>query len=108
MKVLDVGCGSGADLKPYGEAGCEMYGIDLFPSMLERARIKFGGSADLRLCDAAHVPFQGRFFDLVLSTYTLHEIPYNKRSLVINEMEYELYYGVAENVCVWECPGCSA
>ncbi len=86
MKVLDVGCGTGADLKSYGEAGCEMYGIDLSPSMLERAQIKFGGSADLRLCDAAHTPFQDRFFDLVLSTYTLHEIPYKKRSSVINEM----------------------
>ena len=65
---------------------CEIYGIDLSPSMLERAQIKFGESADLRLCDAAHTPFQDRFFDLVLSTYTLHEIPYKKRSSIINEM----------------------
>jgi ubiquinone/menaquinone biosynthesis C-methylase UbiE len=86
MKVLDVGCGTGADLKPYGEAGCEMYGIDLSPSMLGRARNKFGRSADLRLGDAAHMPFQDRFFDLVLSSYTLHEMPNNRRSSVINEM----------------------
>ena len=86
MKVLDVGCGTGADLKPYGEAGCEMYGIDLSPSMLGRARNKFGGSADLRLGDAAHMPFQDRFFDLVMSSYTLHEMPNNRRSYVINEM----------------------
>ena len=86
MKVLDVGCGTGADLKPYGEGGCEMYGIDLSPSMLGRARNKFGGSADLRLGDAAHMPFQDRFFDLVLSSYTLHEMPNNRRSSVINEM----------------------
>jgi len=86
MKVLDVGCGTGADLKPYGEGGCEMYGIDLSPSMLERARNKFGGSADLRLGNAAHMPFQDRFFDLVLSSYTLHEMPNNRRSSVINEM----------------------
>ena len=86
MKVLDVGCGTGADLKPYGEAGCEMYGIDLSPSMLGRARNKLGGSADLRLGDAAHMPFQDRFFDLVLSSYTLHEMPNNGRSSVINDM----------------------
>jgi len=86
MKVLDVGCGTGADLKPYGEAGCEMYGIDLSPSMLERARNKFGGSAHLRLGDAAHMPFQDRFFDLVLASYILHEMPNNRRSSVINEM----------------------
>jgi ubiquinone/menaquinone biosynthesis C-methylase UbiE len=86
MKLLDVGCGTGSDLKPYGEAGCEIYGIDLSPAMLGRARSKFGGSADLRLGDAAHMPFHNNFFDIVLSSYTLHEMPNTKRSLVINEM----------------------
>ena len=86
MKVLDVGCGTGANLKPYSEAGCSIYGIDLSPSMLGRARSKFGESADLRLGDAAHMPFQDGFFDLVLSSYTLHEMPNKRRSSVINEM----------------------
>jgi len=86
MKVLDVGCGTGADLKPYGEAGCETYGIDLSPSMLKRARSKFGVSADLRLGDASYMPFHDHFFDLVLSSYALHEMSNTKRPSVISEM----------------------
>jgi len=86
MKVLDVGCGTGADLELYSQAGCDVYGVDISPAMLKVARKKFGDSVDLRLCDAAQIPFQEKFFDLVLSTYTLHAIPYEKRSSVIREM----------------------
>jgi ubiquinone/menaquinone biosynthesis C-methylase UbiE len=86
MRVLDVGCGTGSDLKLYHQAGCDVYGVDLSPAMLRVARRKFGKSADLHLCDAAQMPFQDESFDLVLSTYTLHEIPHEHRSLVVHEM----------------------
>lgn len=86
MKVLDVGCGTGSDLALYCQAGCNGYGVDLSPAMLKVARKKLGDSADLRLCDAAKMPFQDEFFDLILSTYTLHEMPYENRSAVIREM----------------------
>lgn len=86
MRVLDVGCGTGSDLKLYHQAGCDVYGVDLSPAMLQVARRKFGNSADLHLCDAAQMPFQDESFDLVLSTYTLHEIPHEHRSAVVHEM----------------------
>ncbi len=86
MNVLDVGCGTGSDLELYHREGCNVYGVDLSPSMLKVARRKFGESADLKLCDAAQLPFQNESFDLVLSTYTLHEMPHGHRSAVIREM----------------------
>jgi ubiquinone/menaquinone biosynthesis C-methylase UbiE len=86
MRVLDVGCGTGSDLKSYHRAGCDVYGVDLSPAMLQVARRKFGNTADMHLCDAAQMPFQDESFDLVLSTYTLHEIPHEHRSAVIHEM----------------------
>ena len=86
MNVLDVGCGTGSDLKLYHQAGCNVHGVDLSPAMLKVARRKFGKSADLQLCDAADMPFEDEFFDLVLSTYTLHEMHYDHRSVVIREM----------------------
>lgn len=73
MKVLDVGCGTGSDLELYGQAGCEVYGVDLSPAMLKVAQAKLRDSADLRLCDAAQLPFQENFFDLVLSMYTFQD-----------------------------------
>ena len=86
MKVLDVGCGTGSDLELYHQAGCNVYGIDLSPAMLKVARRKFGESADLKLCDAAQLPFQNESFDLVLSTFTLHEMHHEHRSAVVQEM----------------------
>lgn len=86
MTVLDVGCGTGSDLEEYHQTGCDVYGVDLSPAMLRVARRKLGDSADLRLCDAAHTPFPDEFFDLVLSTYTLHALSYEHRSAVVREM----------------------
>ena len=86
MNVLDVGCGTGSDLKLYHQAGCNVSGVDLSPAMLKVARRKFEGSANFKLCDAAVMPFQNESFDLVLSTYTLHEMPHEHRSAIIQEM----------------------
>ena len=86
MNVLDVGCGTGADLELYHRAGCHIHGVDLSPAMIEVARRKFKGSADFHLCDAVNMPFQDGFFDLVLSTYTLHEMNHQHRPTVLREM----------------------
>ena len=86
MKVLDVGCGTGADLQLYSQAGCTVYGVDLSPAMLKVAQKKLGDSATLRLCNAAQIPFPDEFFDLVLATYVLHEMPSENRPLAIREM----------------------
>jgi demethylmenaquinone methyltransferase/2-methoxy-6-polyprenyl-1,4-benzoquinol methylase len=74
MKVLDVGCGTGSDLELYHQGGCEVYGVDLSPSMVKVAQKKFGGDADLRVCDASQMPYEDETFDLVLTTLTLHEM----------------------------------
>lgn len=86
MRVLDVGCGTGSDLELYHQAECSVHGIDLSPAMLKVARRKFGASADLHLCDAAEMPFQEESFDLVLTTYTLHEMHHEHRPAVVQEM----------------------
>ena len=45
MRVLEIGCGTGTNLKLYQKAGCEVYGIDLSPSMLKVASNKLGEQA---------------------------------------------------------------
>ncbi|GAF88483.1 unnamed protein product, partial [marine sediment metagenome] len=42
MAVLDVGCGTGIHLELYQKAGCNVYGIDQSPSMLQVARNRLG------------------------------------------------------------------
>ena len=86
MKVLEVGCGTGANLALFAETDCEITGVDLSPSMMDLARKKLGDRADLRLSDAADMPFADDSFDLVLAFLTLHEMPPAVRAPVMEEI----------------------
>jgi ubiquinone/menaquinone biosynthesis C-methylase UbiE len=86
MKVLEIGCGTGTNLELFADAGCEVAGVDLSPSMIELAKKKLADRADLRLGDASEMPFEDDSFDLVVSFLTLHEMPTDVRSPVMNEM----------------------
>jgi ubiquinone/menaquinone biosynthesis C-methylase UbiE len=85
-RVLDVGCGTGAQLAIYRRLQCELYGVDSSPSMLARARTRLAASADLALADAGSVPFASGSFDLVVSMLTLHGMPLEIRVCVLSEM----------------------
>jgi ubiquinone/menaquinone biosynthesis C-methylase UbiE len=85
-RVLDIGCGTGADLGLYRRSGCEVAGVDLSPAMLAVARRRLGDSADLRMCSGKMLSFPDCSFDLVLATYLLHELPSEDRPAVIREM----------------------
>ena len=74
-RVLEVGCGTGSNLRLFADAGCEITGVDLSPAMIDVARRKLGEKANLHLGDAADMPFPDRSFDLVVSFLTLHEMP---------------------------------
>ena len=87
MDVLDVGCGTGIQLASYPEAGCLVSGIDASPAMLNVARRRLGQRADLRLGDAAHMPYPDGAFDLVLAATVLHEMPPEVRGTVLDEMK---------------------
>lgn len=86
MRVLEVGCGTGTNLRLYENAGCEVFGIDLSPAMLEMARAKLSDQADLRLGNAAHMPYSDGSFDLVTAFLTLHEMPASTRKAALAEM----------------------
>ncbi len=86
-KVLDVGCGTGAHLDLYRKSGCELYGIDTSPSMLNVARTRLGEEAELRLSDATKIPYENDTFDLILCMLVLHEMDQPTRMSVITEMK---------------------
>jgi ubiquinone/menaquinone biosynthesis C-methylase UbiE len=65
--ILDVGCGGGPHLRFFAELGAErplLHGIDLVPDRIERGR-EMAPDIDLRVGDAAQLPFPDRSFDLV-------------------------------------------
>ncbi|UCD37621.1 MAG: class I SAM-dependent methyltransferase [Fidelibacterota bacterium] len=87
LSVLDVGCGTGTHLDLYQQAGCQVYGIDSSPAMLEMARQKLGQHATLDLGDASQLPYPDGTFDLVMITLTLHEMLPATRTAVLSEIQ---------------------
>ena len=86
MNILDVGCGTGTHLELYRRYQCNLYGIDLSPSMLEVARARLGDSAQLDPGDATNMPYEDHKFDLIISMLSLHEMAEQTRSGVLSEM----------------------
>ncbi len=86
--VLEVGCGTGANLELLLKRGCNIHGIDISPSMLKIAKDKFGDKAKLLQGDAAHMKqYSDQSFDLVIAMLTLHEMPSSIRINVLKEMK---------------------
>jgi ubiquinone/menaquinone biosynthesis C-methylase UbiE len=87
MSILDVGCGTGSQLELYQRYKCDLYGIDLSPSMLEIARERLGDTAKLELSNATNMPYEDNKFDLVISMLSLHEMSPETRSAIMNEVK---------------------
>ena len=87
MDILDVGCGTGSHLQLYQRYGCNLYGIDRSPAMLEVAQARLGDSIQLDLSDATKMPYEDHKFDLIISMLSLHEMAHQTRSGVLIEMK---------------------
>ena len=87
MNILDVGCGTGSHLELYQRYQCNLFGIDLSPSMLEVAQKRLGDTAQLDLGNATKMPYKNKQFDLVISMLSLHEMSPGTRSAVLNEIK---------------------
>jgi SAM-dependent methyltransferase len=78
--VLEVGCGPGhLSLRLAGDHGLEVTGLDLDPSMTQRARANADRHGDggrrqpsFLVGDVAALAFPDRSFDLVVSTLSMH------------------------------------
>jgi ubiquinone/menaquinone biosynthesis C-methylase UbiE len=84
-RVLDVGCGTGAQLELYQRAGCRVAGIEASPAMAQVARRRLGAHAELEVADAARMPYPAAAFDLVLASMMLHELGEGTRAAILRE-----------------------
>jgi SAM-dependent methyltransferase len=72
LKILDVGCGNGGTLRDFVTFGASpenLAGVDLLEDRIESAR-RLSPRFDLRVANAAALPFADRSFDLAL-TFTM-------------------------------------
>jgi len=77
-RVLEIGYGMGTDLAEFASKGARVSGVDLTPGHHDLARRHFAQrrlKGDLRLADAARLPYPEGRFDLVYSNGVLHHTP---------------------------------
>ncbi|MCK5233188.1 MAG: class I SAM-dependent methyltransferase [Candidatus Aenigmarchaeota archaeon] len=83
-KLLEVGCGMGADLLEFAKNGAICTGIDLTPNHVSLAKELFktyGFSARITKCDAESLSFADNSFDHVYSHGVIHHTPNTEKAL---------------------------
>ena len=87
LKVLDVGCGTGAWGASLAQLGANVSGVDMSEKMIAQAREKHpeiqfyhGDAKDLSL-------FEDNQFDLLTASYVLHGTKQEMRTRMLNEMK---------------------
>jgi pseudaminic acid biosynthesis-associated methylase len=84
MKVLEVGCGSGANIGILAKVGIHnVIGVDIQPEAIKRAQ-EIGW--DVVEGDAKSLPFKDGSFDMVFTSGVLIHIPPDDLEIVMGEM----------------------
>lgn len=90
-RVLDVCCGTGAQVIEYGRRGIIATGIDTDPNMLDTAfrnKAKQAASkTSLYLADATNLPFGDNSFNYVSISLGLHDKERGIRNKIVSEMK---------------------
>jgi ubiquinone/menaquinone biosynthesis C-methylase UbiE len=71
LKILDVGCGTGALMKELGSYG-EVYGLDFSEKAIEFCKVR--GEKNLTFGSITAIPFEDNFFDVVVSLDVIEHV----------------------------------
>lgn len=74
-KLLDLGCRNGNLLIQFVRSGLALTGVDLSEAMIEQARQRLDGYAELIVADAGHLPFPAGAFDVLVCNASFHHYP---------------------------------
>ena len=90
IRILEVGCGQGANLWFLAKEGFDVYGIDISPSAIKKAEKYLGEAynvkADLRVVDARELPYENQFFDVVIDCATIQHFSFKDHKKVYKEV----------------------
>jgi len=75
IRILEVGCGSGANLWMIAREGFDAYGIDLSQEAIRLCRRmlqSFDTRAQLQVADMAAIPFRNECFDAIVDVFSAY------------------------------------
>lgn len=90
IRVLEVGCGSGANLWMLAKEGFEVHGLDASATGLSLAQAhlakKWGVDAELTCGDFTHLPYSDDYFDAVIDVVSLQHLCLKGTALALSEI----------------------
>jgi ubiquinone/menaquinone biosynthesis C-methylase UbiE len=90
-RVMDVCCGSGAQVNEYLRKGIIALGVDIDPHMLDLAERYYPHSdmatSTFILADASHLPFNDASFDFTSVSLALHDKDFKLVDAIVSEMK---------------------
>ena len=87
-KILEIGCGYGAEMLPCALQGAEVYGVDLSESRVSfanEAAARYDVRAQARIADARQLDFPDCTFDAVFSSDFLEHVTEDVKEAVFRE-----------------------
>ena len=72
IKVLELGCGSGANIRYAAKLGLDVYGTDISNAAIEYAKLKFKeenieiDDSKLQVCSFDEISFENNYFDIII------------------------------------------
>ncbi len=104
-KLLNLGCGHGADFLPFANGNFELYGVDSSAEMLklaEKYADKFNFKVNLYHSDVTNLPSPDATFDWAISVATYHHLKTKEERLkALQELYRILKPGGEAFITVW-------
>lgn len=99
IRILEVGCGSGANLWMLSKEGFDTYGVDSSQAGIELAAqhlsVKWNVVADLKKGLFTQLPYNDGFFDVVVDVVSLQHLNLDDSHLALQEIHRVLKKGGA-------------
>lgn len=86
LRVVELCCGTGRQAAMLAEAGFEVAGVDLSPSMLAVGKLS-GYPVKFVEADASATGLEGCHYELAVVQFALHEMPAQTRDAVMTEIK---------------------
>ncbi len=89
IRILELGCGSGANIWMVADEGFDAYGIDFSQKGLDYCETILGQrglKANLRLADMCELPFEDNYFDFVFDVVSMQHLSLTQHEKSIGDI----------------------